>query len=140
MENVRSTVAPAAGLGSANMENVRIAVAPAAGVKSVNILFCNGNLTLALAGWWWQLWAGSGCGGFGRAPGWCGWAVSSLLGRCCEGAVCWRPAISLPSQSVVVGEVGRCVGVRWWAGGGVRALRTGPVAAGMRVYSSVSHL
>ena len=43
-------------------------------------------------------------------------------------------------QSVIVGEVGRCVGVRWWAGGGVRALRTGPVAAGMRVYSSVSHL
>jgi hypothetical protein len=30
--------------------------------------------------------------------------------------------------------------VRWLAGGGVGVLRTGPVAAGVRVYSSVSHL
>jgi len=52
----------------------------------VKILFRNGNLTLALAGWWRRLWAGSGCGGSGRAPGWCGWAVSSLLRRCCGGA------------------------------------------------------
>jgi hypothetical protein len=49
------------------------------------------------------LWAGSGCGGSGRAPGWCGWAVSSLLWCCCGGAVCWRQAISLPgSQSLLV--------------------------------------
>ncbi len=63
----------------------------------VKILFRNGNLTSALAGWWRRLWAGSGCGGSGRAPGWCGWAVASLLRRCCGGAVCWRPAISLPA-------------------------------------------
>ena len=55
-------------------------------------------------------------------------------------AVCWRPAISLPAQSVVVVEVGQCVGVRWRAGVGVGVLRTGPVAAGVRVYSRVSHL
>ena len=86
----------------------------------------------------------------------CGWAVESLLCRCCGGAVCWRPAISLP-QSVVVGEVGLrddddvfylflqkhkigAKGVRWLAGGDVGVLRTGPVAADVRVYSSVSHL
>jgi hypothetical protein len=49
----------------------------------------------------------------------------------------------LPAKSVVVGEVGRCVGVRWRAGGGVGSmgvLRTEPVAAGVRVYSSVGHL
>jgi hypothetical protein len=86
------------------------------------------------------LWARLGCGGSGWAPGWCGWALASLLRRCCGGAVCWRPAISLPTRSVAVGEVGRCVGVRWRAGGGVGVLRTGPVAAGVRVYSSVSHL
>jgi hypothetical protein len=74
--------------------------------ESDEILFRNGNLTLTWAGWWRRLWAGSGCGGSGRAPGWCGWAVASLLRRCCGGAVCWRPAISLPAQSVVVGEVG----------------------------------
>jgi hypothetical protein len=72
----------------------------------IRILFRNVNLTLALAGWWRRLWSGSGCGGSGRDPGWCGWAVVSLLRRCCGGAVCWRPAISLPAQSVVVGEVG----------------------------------
>jgi hypothetical protein len=66
------------------------------------ILFCNGDLTLALAGWWRRLWAGSGCGGFGRAQGWCGWDVLSLLWCCCGGAVCWRPAISLPTQSVLL--------------------------------------
>jgi hypothetical protein len=109
-------------------------------VVVIQFLFRNGNLTLALAGWWRRLWAGSGCGGSGRAPGWCGWAVASLLRRFCGGAVCWRPAISLPAQSVVVGEVGRSVGMRWRAGGGVGVLRTGPVAAGVRVYSSVSHL
>ena len=32
------------------------------------------------------------------------------------------------------------LGVRWLAGGGVGVLRTGPVAAGVRVYSIVSHL
>ena len=47
---------------------------------------------MALAGWWRRLWARSGCGGSGRSPGWCGWAESSLLRRCCGGAVCWRPA------------------------------------------------
>ena len=61
--------------------------------------------------------------------------MASLLRRCCGGAVSWQPAISLPAQSVVVGEVGRCVGVRWRAGGSVGVLRTGPVAAGVRVYS-----
>ena len=59
----------------------------------VKILFRNGNLTSALAGRWRRLWARSGCGGSGRAPGWCGWAVASLLRRCCGG----RPAISLPA-------------------------------------------
>jgi hypothetical protein len=58
----------------------------------------------------------------------------------CVGGVCWRPAIGLPAQSVVVGEVGRCLGVRWRAGRGLGVLRTGPVAAGVRVYSSVGHL
>ena len=62
--------------------------------------------------------------------------AATLLG----GAVCWRPAISLPAQSVVVGEVGHCVEVRWLAVGSVVVLRTGPVAAGVRVYSSVNHL
>jgi len=70
------------------------------------ILFRNGNLTSALAGRWRRLWARSGCGGSGRAPGWCGWAVASLLRRCCGGTICWRPVISLLAQSVVVGEVG----------------------------------
>jgi hypothetical protein len=53
--------------------------------------------------------------GSGRAPeplpGWCGCAVSSVLRRSCGGAVYWRPAIGLQTQSVVVGEVGHCVGV-----------------------------
>ena len=62
---------------------------------------------------WRPLRAGAGRGGSGRAPGWCGWAVTSSLWRCCGGAVCWRPAISLP-QSVVVGEVG----LAWGCGGG----------------------
>ncbi len=101
---------------------------------------CIGNLTLTLSGWWWLLWAGSGCGGSGRAPGWCGWAVASLLWCCCAGAVCWRQAISLPEKSVIVGEVGQCVGVRWRAGVGVGVLRTEPVAADVRIYSIVSHL
>jgi hypothetical protein len=50
-------------------------------------------------------------------------------------------------QSVIVGEVGRYVGGRWRSVGGVGVLRTvvfiimtGPVAAGVRVYSSVSNL
>jgi hypothetical protein len=63
--------------------------------------------------------------------------VSSLLQCCCGGAVCWRPAISLPTQSVSVGEVGRFVGVLWRAVVCVGVLLTGPVAAGVRVYSSV---
>jgi len=62
-----------------------------------------------------------------------------LLRRGCGGGVCWRPVIGHPAQSVV-GEVGRCVRVRWRAGGGVCILRTGPVAAEVRVYSSVGHL
>jgi hypothetical protein len=111
-----------------------------AGAHFRKILFRNGNLNLALAGWWCLLWARSGCGGSGWAPGWCGWAVASLLLRCCGGGVCCRPAISLPSQSVAVGEVGRCVGVRWRSVGGVGVLQTGPVAARVRVHSSVSHL
>jgi hypothetical protein len=57
------------------------------------------------------MWAGSGCGGSGRAPGWCGWAVLSVLRGYCGGGICWRPAISLPSQPVIVGEVGLCLGV-----------------------------
>jgi hypothetical protein len=71
---------------------------------ALQILFRNGNLTLVLAGWWRRLWARSGCGGSGWAPGWCGWDVSSLLKHCCGGGDCWRPAISLPTQSVAVGE------------------------------------
>jgi hypothetical protein len=80
------------------------------------ILFRNGNLTLALTGWCRRLWARSGCGGSGWAPGWCGWSVVSLLWCCCGGAVCWRPAISLPTQSVTVGEW-----VDAWGCGGGRA-------------------
>ena len=109
-------------------------------VTVIKILFHHGDLTFALAGWCGRLWAGSGCGGFGRAPGWCGWAVSSLLLRCCGGAVCWRPVISLPAQSVIVGEVGQFVGVRWRTVVCVDVLRSGPVAAVVLVYSSVSHL
>jgi hypothetical protein len=66
--------------------------------------------------------------------------MASFLRRCCGGDVCWRPVNDLPTQSVVVGEVGRCVVVRWRAGGGVDVLRMGPVAADVRVYSSVGHL
>jgi hypothetical protein len=32
------------------------------------------------------------------------------------------------------------MGVLWWSGWGVGVLWTGPVAAGVLVYSSVSHL
>ena len=88
---------------------------------------------LADAGWGWA-W------GVGLAPGWCGYTVLSLLRRCCGGAVCWRPAISLPSQSVVVGEEGQCVGVLWQVVSCVGVLQTGPVAAGVLVYSSSGHL
>jgi hypothetical protein len=56
-------------------------------INKYKILFRNGNLTLALAGWCLRLWARSGCGGSGWAPGWCGWSVSSLLLRCYGGAV-----------------------------------------------------
>ncbi len=75
----------------------------------------------------------------GRTLGWCACTVAPLLRHCCGGDVCWRPAISLPAQSNVVGEVGRCEGVRWREVG-VGVLRTGPVAAGVRVYISVGHL
>ncbi len=34
------------------------------------LLYCHWNLTLALSMWWRWLWAGSGCVGSGRAPGW----------------------------------------------------------------------
>ena len=82
--------------------------------------------------WVWGFWAGPGLvwmggGVFAAALLWGG----RLLTAC-------HP--SLPAQSVVVGEVGQCVGVLWRAGGGLGVLRTGPVAAGVRVYSSVSHL
>jgi hypothetical protein len=63
-----------------------------------------------MAGLWQQLRAGAGRGGSGRAPGWCGCDVLSLLRRGCGGAVCCRPDISLPELSVVVGAVVRCVG------------------------------
>jgi hypothetical protein len=69
-----------------------------------------GDLTLALAGRWRPLWARAGRGGSGRALGLCGCAVASLLRRGCGGAVCWRPAIGLPAQSVVVGEGGAARG------------------------------
>ena len=63
-------------------------------------------------------------------------AVTQLWG----GAVCCQPVICLPTKSVVVGEVGQYVGVQWVTGVGVVVLQTGPSAAGMLVYSSVSHL
>ena len=69
----------------------------------------NGDLTLALTGQCLQLLAGDGRGGSGRAPGWC----VSLLQRCCGGAVCWQPAICLPTLSVIIGEVCHCVGMLW---------------------------
>jgi len=45
------------------------------------ILFRNGNLTLALAGWCRRLWAGSGCEGSGRGPGlvWMGCVVFAAV-------------------------------------------------------------
>ena len=73
-------------------------------------------------------------------PSTCGWAVLSLLWHCCGGAVCWCLAISLPAESAIVGEVGRCMGVRWREDCCVGVFRTGPVAAGVRVYNTVSHL
>ena len=50
------------------------------------------------------------------------------------------PAICLPSQSVIVGEVGHCVVVLCWQVVDVGVLRTGPVEAAVLVYSSVGHL
>jgi hypothetical protein len=46
---------------------------------SSKILLFNGNFILALARWWLLLWAWLRCGGSGWAPGWCGWAVLSVL-------------------------------------------------------------
>ena len=66
--------------------------------------------------------------------------MESLLWRGCEGAVCWKQAIILEAKSVVVGEVGLCVGVLWLAGVVVGILRTGPIAAGVLVYNRVGHL
>ncbi len=47
------------------------------------MLFRNGDLTFALAGWWRRLWAGSGCGGVWAGPGlvWmgCGVFAAALL-------------------------------------------------------------
>ncbi len=64
----------------------------------------------------WGVWSGPGLvwmnGGVFAASQFCG------------GAVCWQQAICLPTQSVVVGEVGRCVGVRWRAGCCEGVLRT----------------
>jgi hypothetical protein len=80
-----------------------------------SILFPNGDLTLTLAGWR-PLRAGAGRGGSGRAPGWCGCAVASLLLHGFGGPVCWRPAIGLPVRLSML--------VRWgaaWGCGGGRA-------------------
>ena len=55
------------------------------------------------------------------------------LQHICLGAVCWRQDISLPVQSVVVGEVGHIMGVGCLEDGGVVVLWTVPVAAGVRV-------
>jgi len=100
----------------------------------MEILFRNGDLTLSLAGRWRPLRSEMRVRGLGGARA----GVDARLRRC-EGGVCWRPVIGLPSQSVVVGGLGRCVGVRWWAGGGVGVLQTGPVASDVRVYRSVGH-
>jgi hypothetical protein len=90
---------------------------------------------------------GGGLCGLGRGVGGLGGPRASVDMLCClcccpvvGGAVCWWQAIGLPSQSVIVGEVGRCVGVRWRAGDGMGVLLMGPVAADVRVYSSVGHL
>jgi hypothetical protein len=56
---------------------------------------------LSLTGLWWPMRAGAGRVGSGLAPGWCGCSVLSLLWCGCGGAVCWRPAICLPTQFVV---------------------------------------
>ena len=93
---------------------------------------------MALAGRWRPLRARAGCGGSIRALGWCGCAAASLLRRSCGWGVCWRPVIGLLTQSVVVGEVGCCVGMRWRADGGMGVLRTEPVATDVRVYNSRS--
>jgi hypothetical protein len=82
------------------------------------ILSHNGDLTLTLAGWWWPLRAGAG-------PGLV-WMRSDV----CAAARFWGGRLNgLPAQSVVVGEVGRCVGVRWRAGelGGGLHTWSGPV-------------
>jgi hypothetical protein len=69
--------------------------------------------------------------------------VDAMWHLCCDNvveAVFWWQVISLPLQSVVVGEVGQCVGVLWRTRDCVGVLRMGPVAAGVLVYSSVGHL
>jgi hypothetical protein len=89
----------------------------------LKILFRNGNLTLALAGWWQLLWARSGCGGSGWAPGWCGWAVASLLRRFCGGPFAGgRPSVFQHSPSLLVrwDDAWGCCGrrVTAWASSG----------------------
>jgi hypothetical protein len=81
---------------------------------------------------------GLGVGGLGGPRG----GVDGLCCLCCGIAVGGQFADGLPSvfQHSQLLLVGQCVGVLWREDGGVGVLRTGPVAAGVRVYSSVSHL
>jgi hypothetical protein len=93
------------------------------------------------------IWLGGG-GGCGLGRGVVGLGgpragVDGLCRLCCGVAVGGpfaggRPSVFQRSPSLLVrwGDAW----VRWRAGGGVGVLRTGPVAAGVRVYSSVSHL
>jgi hypothetical protein len=92
-------------------------------------------------------WLGGGVGsGLGRDVGGLGgpragvdglWRLSCGVAVGGPSAGC-RPSVFQRSPSLLV-RWGDAWGVRWRAGG-VGVLRTGPVAAGVRVYNSVSHL
>ena len=84
-------------------------------------------------------------GGVGWVGVWGVWKGPGLVWMVCgvfAVALLWggRLLVACHQSSVFVGEVGRCVGVLWRADVCVGVLRTGPVATGVRVYSSVSHL
>ena len=102
-------------------------------LKTSVILFCNGDLTLTLTGRWSSIRARAGRGGF-----WAGlWLVWIRGGVFAEAHMCggvFAAAICLPSQSVLVIEVGCCLGVWCQTGGDVGVLRTGPVEADVLVY------
>ena len=85
--------------------------------------FCCLLLIIRRAGWCRLLWAGSGCGGSGRAPGWCGWAVASLCVIAVGGPFAdGLSSVFQPSLSLLVrwGNAWGCCGGRTtlWASSG----------------------